>query len=163
KERNYALQQEETTRQSLYAADVYLAQQALAAGNLGRARAAIEAHFPAPGRKDLRGFEWYYLWARCQGDQVATLSGHHGGVACVAFSPDGQWLASGGDDRTVRVWNVRTWQEKLGLPPFEEPIVAVRFSPDNRHLWVGTANAQVSVWDLERRTKLSSVSEKGGD
>src|SRR6185503_10343394 len=47
-QRNRALAQEQTTRQNLYAADVFLAQGALVSGNLGLARRALEAHLPQP-------------------------------------------------------------------------------------------------------------------
>src|SRR5262249_10573642 len=39
---------------------------------------------------------------------MRTLRGHTSRVLCVAFSADGQRLASGGTDQTVRVWNVQT-------------------------------------------------------
>src|SRR5262249_44842758 len=82
-ERNYAVKQAERTGQTLYAADIYLAHEALGAGNLGLARRALESHHPQPGRKDLRGFEWRYLWSLCQGDQIASLSGHAAAVSAV--------------------------------------------------------------------------------
>jgi WD40 repeat protein len=44
------------------------------------------------------------LWDPATGECVQTLTGHTRAVCCVAFSPDGL-LATGGADRTVRLWN----------------------------------------------------------
>ena len=38
----------------------------------------------------------------------ATLTGHTGRVEAVAVAPDGSWLATGGQDGTVRIWDAAT-------------------------------------------------------
>jgi WD40 repeat protein len=48
-----------------------------------------------------------YLWDLATGQELRPLRGHLGIVNCVAFSSDGQWLASGADDGTALVWHVR--------------------------------------------------------
>ncbi|MEY9969508.1 WD40 repeat protein, partial [Streptacidiphilus sp. MAP12-16] len=45
------------------------------------------------------------VWDRGTGRQTATLTGHTDRVTGVAISPDGTWLATTSDDRTVRIWN----------------------------------------------------------
>ena len=57
-----------------YASEVRLAQHALNGNNIGRARALLEGLKPGPGRADLRGWEWHYLWQQCQS---AGPCGHH--------------------------------------------------------------------------------------
>ena len=51
-----------------------------------------------------------------QKDVVAILGKHErrhwGTVFCVAFSPDGRWLVSGGSDRTLRFWDTSTLHEQ---------------------------------------------------
>jgi len=55
------------------------------------------------------------LWDVATGQPIgAPLIGHQGGVWTVDFSPNGQWLVSGGSDRMVLVWDMRlaTWRQR---------------------------------------------------
>src|SRR6266545_476933 len=65
--------------------------------------------------------------------EIRRLTGHKDAVWCVALAPDGRRAASGGKDRTVRLWEVETGREVRTLPAQAQEVRALAFAPDGKH------------------------------
>src|SRR5438046_1880625 len=79
---------------------------------------------------------------------LQILEGHSDWVMSVVFSPDGSKLASGSDDRTVRVWAVATGQVERTLEGHSDSVMSVVFSPDGSKLASASNDRTVRVWDV---------------
>ena len=111
-----------------YVGQLGLAQREWQDGQCAHARNLLEDCAP-----ELRGWEHNYLYSLFHQNQ-RTFRGHIDQVTSVAWSPDGQRLASASRHGTVKVWDVRTGQELLNL---EERLTSVAWSPDGQRLASG--------------------------
>ncbi|MEO6038923.1 MAG: hypothetical protein ABIQ93_10960, partial [Saprospiraceae bacterium] len=79
--------------------------------------------------------------------RVENLEGHSERVLSVACSPDGQWLATGGDDGLAIIWDLVSKKPIFSLFCFGT-VNSLAFSPDGSQLATATGNHTTLIWDL---------------
>ena len=127
--RQQAEAEELAARQRAYASDMNVAKQALAGSNLGRALDLLNRQRPAPDQRDLRGWEWRFLWQQTHSHARFTLCQKSSEIGSLAVSSDGNLLAVGTQHQGgVSVWDLRTRQELIRLTK-NEILVHATFSP----------------------------------
>jgi hypothetical protein len=88
------------------------------------------------------------IWDVFTGKELAKFTGHRGSVYCVAFSPDGNTVASGGADTTILLWDVSK------LQPESAPSIARNELPEElARFWIEMhgkdgAKAYHAIWRL---------------
>ena len=98
------------------------------------------------------------VWSMESGEQIACLSAHTRWVTTLCFTPCGQFLASGGEDGTVYVWDVNTWQQVREYTDFGDVYgIKPSYSPD------GILHAAIDAYDKTGPATISVVNLESGE
>ena len=94
-----------------------------------------------------------------QGTLIRTLSGHSNWVRSVSFSPNGQTLASGGDDYKIILWQVSDGTIIRTLSGYT---TAISFSPDGQMIASASNNNTIKLWRVSDGTVIRTLSGHSG-
>ncbi|MBD2496232.1 serine/threonine-protein kinase [Nostoc sp. FACHB-280] len=90
-------------------------------------------------------------------DQPKTFRGHASDVNSVAFAPNGRILASGSDDKTIKLWNLATGTEISTLKGHLKWIWAIAFHPHGKILASGSADQTIKLWNLATTEEIRTL------
>ncbi|HTQ49061.1 MAG TPA: protein kinase, partial [Candidatus Acidoferrales bacterium] len=163
--REQAQAEELAARRRAYASDMNAALQSLDENYLGRALDLLNRQRPQAGQKDLRDWEWRYLWQQTRSDDLFALCQIKGQVNSLAASPNGQWLAVGAaHEGGATVWDLKTRQVVARLANDEE-MARAAFSPADPLLAfsslvitaAGTDKSTLHFWNTATRQMVRDI------
>ncbi|MGO9446027.1 MAG: WD40 repeat domain-containing protein, partial [Thiobacillaceae bacterium] len=80
-------------------------------------------------------------------------------ITSVAFSPDGQRIATGSDDDTAKVWDSASGTELLTFKGHRGWVTSVAFSPDGHRIATGSYDGTAKVWEVGNRQEVRTLTE----
>ncbi|MFN6485939.1 MULTISPECIES: serine/threonine-protein kinase [unclassified Nostoc] len=86
-----------------------------------------------------------------------TLQAHENSVLSVAISPDGKTIASSGDDRTIKLWNLATGKPISSLKGHFQRVNVVVISPDGKLLVSASDDNTIKIWNLATRKQIRTL------
>nr|WP_322684703.1 ribosome assembly protein 4 [Nostoc sp. DedQUE07]MDZ8130659.1 ribosome assembly protein 4 [Nostoc sp. DedQUE07] len=89
--------------------------------------------------------------------EVNTLEGHSDEVNSVAYSPNGQQLASASTDKTIKIWDASSGQLLKTLTGHSNSVTSVAFSPNGQQLASASFDNTIKIWDVSSGKLLKTL------
>ncbi|MCA9200819.1 MAG: protein kinase, partial [Planctomycetales bacterium] len=131
---------EDRVSELLYLADMQLAFQAWDSRRPEQARESLDRHLPANAGEERRGFEWHVLDNLIQQPRPTLVGSHAGGANQAAVFPDGNRLATVGQDHQLRIWDMQQGRLLRAIDmgtSSVEPLFSVAVAPDGKTVATG--------------------------
>lgn len=158
-----ANEQAERARLTSYAAQIRLAHEFMAEGQVGWMGDILKRVRPLPGQKDLREFSWHYLWNLARNDLHSRA--HQSTIDGAAFNSTGDRVVTVSTDRTIRLWDPATGTALRTYSGFRYEPISVAYFPDDQKIVAATRSdlllanrwspGELHVWEINGRLRYS--------
>jgi len=152
-QREEATRQRDAAEENLYLAHIHLAWQDWHAGQVSRIYEMLQKYLPQSGRRDFRGWEWYFLLSLCHRERILLRDPAEVGFACMAWNAKRNWLAGGSRSGQIHVWDPTSGKQLFTLQGSLSGVYGVAWSPDGNFFAAGSAE-DVRVWDIRSRAEI---------
>ena len=121
------------------------------------------SRIPPRRQADCLGRLWLEPEALGSGNRALQqeLRGHEENPECVAYSPNGRLIATGGGDQLALIWDSATGALLHTLRGHDGSVLGVSFSPDNRTLASADGEGGIRIWDAARGFEIARVRDSG--
>jgi WD40 repeat protein len=93
----------------------------------------------------------------------SVATGHSGRIAALAWAPDGETLATGSQDKTVKLWNAVDGTEIATLCGHPGSLIALAWKPDGKTLGALSEDGTLKLWEAARRVETGTLTLLQGD
>ncbi|WPG98143.1 Hypothetical protein R9X50_00092900 [Acrodontium crateriforme] len=83
-------------------------------------------------------------------------------IRSVCFSPDGRYLATGAEDKIIRVWDIAAGVIRHSFAGHDQDIYSLDFASDGRHIASGSGDRTIRLWDLETNSCILALQIEDG-
>jgi len=103
------------------------------------------------------------LWDVSTNAFIRPFKGHIKQINSICFSPDGNYILSGGDDNVMKLWNSDSGTCVKTFTGHDHNIVSVCFSPNGYQVLSGSWDKKVILWDIYTGMQIRTIEIKTGN
>ncbi|KAI0191868.1 hypothetical protein F4808DRAFT_381284 [Astrocystis sublimbata] len=97
----------------------------------------------------------------CWGEEHQFPGQHTGSIYAIVFSPNGKTIATGSDDKTVRIWSADTGEHLKTLEGHTATFGNIKFSPNGNIIASSSMNETVRLWSVDTGKQLQVLKHNG--
>ncbi len=97
------------------------------------------------------------IWNSENLDKRLEWSAHDGTIYDITLSPDGEKLATGGEDKLIRLWDLVDGKQLKQIEAHSAPVMSLAFKPDGTAIASGAADQELKIWDIKTREQKNLV------